>query len=80
MPGKELLDPALQYGALGLCFALIMVLGWLGKRMLDVIDRNTAAFEKLASKEDRGLALLESLNAKLLARPCIARREEGGGL
>lgn len=93
MPSADLLNPALQYGALGLCFVLILLVGWLTKRLLDVlkehsdvlsnvggiIERNTAAVEKLAANENESIALMRQLNNKLLARPCIARKEEGGG-
>ena len=79
-----------QGGAFAICAALLAILLWLVRwiltRLLAVIERNTTALEKLTGAvEDQGastqaLAAIASANERrLLARPCIARHEEGGG-
>ena len=92
-PTDILAVPVIQYGFAGLCLVLLAIVMWLVRRLLalleahgdvmlkvgGVIEANTKAIAGVSKENRDSLMLLRSLNDKLLARPCIARHEEGGG-
>ncbi len=79
-----ILQPVIQYGFLGFSAVLLGVVIWLIRRLLCVIAAstriiaaNTEAINDLAGMTRDLLALNRSILNKLLARPCIARKENG---
>ncbi len=86
MDFNPLLQPVVQYGFLGFSVVLLALVIWLIKRLLGVLDannkiisENTTSVKNLISVTHDLHKLTRSLLDKLLARPCIAKREEGGG-
>lgn len=85
-PVDLLSAPVIQYGFAGLCLILLGVLVWLIRRLLDLLDKtgriiqaNTDIIGDVSAQTSEVLGEIRAMNNKLLARPCIARREEGGG-
>ena len=77
-------QPIVQYGFLGFSAVLLGVVIWLIKKLLGVLEANnriiaanTEAIRNLTAQTCDLLALSRSVHDKLLARPCIARGEEG---
>ena len=77
-------QPIVQYGFLGFSAVLLGVVIWLIRKLLDVLEQNSAiiagnteAIRDLASMTCDLLKLNRSLHDKLISRPCIAKRESG---
>lgn len=80
---EQLFSPFMQYGFAGLCFVLIGVICWLMRQVIDVlratnqvIERNTAAIDKMNIATGRVERSLHELRDELLKRPCIAREKD----
>ncbi|MCE5327893.1 MAG: hypothetical protein LLG01_15915 [Planctomycetaceae bacterium] len=78
-------EPIVQYGFLGFSAVLLALVIWLIQKLLGVLEANNAiitanteAVRDLAAMTADLLKLNRSLHDKLISRPCIARREEGG--
>ena len=76
-------QPIVQYGFLGFSAVLLGVVIWLIRRLLGVLEANnriiaanTEAIRHLTKMTADLLKLNRSVHDKLLARPCIAAREE----
>ena len=76
-------QPIVQYGFLGFSAVLLGVVIWLIRRLLGVLEANnriiaanTEAIRDLPKMTADLLKLNRSVHEKLLARPCIAAREE----
>jgi hypothetical protein len=79
MNGVEILNhPLIQTGFFGVCLLLLGIIYWLIQRLLDLTERNTAAFTKnsdvisqleVNAKERKDI--LNDIKAALLSRPCM---------
>ena len=84
-----LATPGVQYGFAGFAFLLLVILAWVVKRLLNVLERattviagNTAAIQTLASLTNENKRMLASLKSELSHRPCLrsrAHKSVGGG-
>jgi len=79
---QQAVEWIVQFGFAGFCAALLGVLVWLVRQLLqlqrdssDVIARNTEAVHDLLTLVSDSVRLLREVHNKLLARPCIAREE-----
>ena len=84
---KLVLEPVIQGGFLGMCAVLLVMLFWMVKRLLGLLETHAgiiAANTKAMSEQSKAaaehtrlvgelLCLTRSMHDKLLARPCIAR-------
>ena len=92
-PTDILALPIVQCGFAGLCFVLLVVVVWLTRQLIrlmekngevmsqvgKIIEANTKAVSEVGALSGQTLSLLREVNNKFLARPCIARHEDGGG-
>lgn len=79
---EMILQPVLQYGFAGLSVGLLGFIAWLVKRLMGllestttVIQANTNVIQCLRDDSDEIRDIVVSLNNKLLARPCIAKKD-----
>lgn len=77
-----ILSPVINYGFLGFSVVLLAVVIWLIKRLLSVMEANTAviaenaaATKMLTATVSELMILNRSLHDKIISRPCIAREE-----
>ena len=78
----NILTPTLQYGFAGFSLILVGIIVWLIKRLLGVLEANnqiiadnTTAIRDIATTTSDEMKLVRSLHDKILARPCIAKKE-----
>ncbi len=78
-----LLNPVIQYGFAGFCLLLLGIIVWLMRQLLAVLKQtnqiiaaNTDVIERVDSRTGELLTLNRSLHDKLIARPCIAVKEQ----
>lgn len=71
--------PFIQYGFAGFSVLLLAVLVWMAKGLFRVltennrvIERNTAAIEKMSDGQNAEMALIRDLRDKVLSRRCMA--------
>jgi len=76
------LQPIVQYGFLGFSAALLALVVWLIRKLLDVLEANgriiaanTEAIRDLTNLTCDLMKLSRSLHDKIISRPCIAREE-----
>lgn len=76
--GPNLLSPIVQYGFAGFSGVLLVILVWLVKRLLGILEKtnqiigdNTQAIRNVDKRTGEELRLLRDINDKLLSRPCI---------
>lgn len=79
---RMFLEPVVQYGFAGLSVGLLAFIAWLVKRLMSllestttVIQANTNVIQCLRDDSDEIRDIVVSLNNKLLARPCIAKKD-----
>jgi len=77
-----MLQPIVQYGFLGFSAALLALVVWLIRKLLDVLEANgriiaanTEAIRDLTNLTCDLMKLSRSLHDKIISRPCIAREE-----
>ena len=80
----DMLSPIVQYGFAGLCAVLLGIIVWLIKELLVsmrdtrmVLDKNNQVIADLSELTRDMLKLNRDVHDKILARPCIARKEDG---
>ena len=87
--GAHLFSPVIQCGFAGMSAVLMLFIFWQSRKLMDLMDKsnkviaeNTAAFRDLvnslanqAEAQKSTLRLMQEINNKLLARPCIGSRE-----
>lgn len=74
----------IQYGFAGMCLILLAMLFWIVKALVKLLEANQVVISKnnqvMASLDDHireDIKLNRSIFNKLLARPCIAKNEDG---
>ena len=77
-----MLQPIVQYGFLGFSAALLALVVWLIRKLLNVLEANgriiaanTEAIRDLTNLTCDLMKLSRSLHDKIISRPCIAREE-----
>lgn len=77
-----LMDPILQYGFAGMCAVLLVILVWLIRSLIrllektgQIISANTQAICQVDQHSIDALKILRDTHDKLIARPCIAKKE-----
>lgn len=77
-----IMQPIIQYGFLGFSAVLLIMVGWLIRRLLTVLEANnkviadnTLAINRVLDNTDDLLKLNRSLHDKIISRPCIAAME-----
>ena len=77
--GPNLLSPIVQYGFAGFSAVLLVILVWLIKKLLDLLEKtnqiisdNTQAIRNVDERTGEELKLLRAVHDKLLSRPCLA--------
>ena len=75
--------PLVQYGFAGFAAALLGLVIWLIRKLVDVLEANnkiiaanTEAIRDLTSTTSDLLKLNRSLHDKIISRPCIASQEK----
>jgi len=83
-PSEIMSQPAVQYGFAGFAAALLAFVWWLVRHIIRLLNRtnqiianNTEAIRSVDTRTGEELKLLRAIHDKLLARPCIAKGEEG---
>ena len=78
MPADSLLAPVIEHGPMGIIAGLLMILVWLIKRLLliledtgSVIAENTAAIRSLDTRSAELLRLTHDMRDRLLTRACL---------
>ncbi len=78
-----LLDPIIQYGFAGMCAVLLVIIVWLIRNLMkllektnEIISANTQAICQVDKHSIEALKILRETHDKIIARPCIAKREE----
>jgi hypothetical protein len=78
-------NPVIQYGFAGLSLILLGFVVWLVKKIVRITEDCTRVMTNLLEKQSAQLTLLQDMirlcrdiHDKLLARPCIAKREREG--
>lgn len=76
-------SPVIQYGFAGFSVLLLMMIVWLVKQLLrvlqetnEIIRRNTEALNSMNATAMRSRELMDSIHDCLLARPCLMDEEE----
>ena len=79
----NLLSPIIQYGFAGMCAVLVMIIVWLIKKLLALLEQtnriiaaNTQVIGDVDNRTGDELKLLRQLYDKVISRPCIAARED----
>lgn len=74
--------PFIQYGFAGFCVLQLGVLVWMAKGLFQVltennkvIERNTAAIEKMNEGQNSEMALIRDLRDKVMSRHCMVKGE-----
>jgi hypothetical protein len=77
-----LIDPILQYGFAGMCAVLLVIIVWLIWNLMkllektnQIINANTQAICQGDLHSIEALKLLRETHDKIIARPCIAKKE-----
>jgi hypothetical protein len=81
-PENLLLDPIMQYGFAGMCAVLLMILVWLIRNLIKLLEKtnqiisaNTQAICQVDQHSLEALKLMRDTHDKIIARPCVARKE-----
>jgi hypothetical protein len=81
-PENFLMDPILQYGFAGMCAVLLMILVWLIRNLIKLLEKtnqiisaNTQAICQVDQHSLEALKILRNTHDKIIARPCIAKKE-----
>ncbi|MEN6306260.1 MAG: hypothetical protein ABFD91_00770 [Anaerohalosphaeraceae bacterium] len=80
-PDSFLMDPILQYGFAGMCAVLLMILVWLIRNLIkllettnQIISANTQAICQVDQHSREVLELLKDTHNRILASPCIVKK------
>ncbi|NLX60486.1 MAG: hypothetical protein GXY74_15530 [Phycisphaerae bacterium] len=78
-----IIAPVVRYGFLGLSAVLLVIIVWLIRKLLQALEanqqivaENTSAIDNMTRTTGELMKLTRSVHQKLLARPCIASRED----
>jgi hypothetical protein len=81
-PENFLMDPIMQYGFAGMCAVLLMILVWLIRNLIKLLEKtnqiisaNTQAICQVDQHSLEALKILRDTHDKIIARPCVARKE-----
>lgn len=72
----------MQYGFAGMCAVLLMILVWLIRNLIKLLEKtnqiisaNTQAICQVDQHSLEALKLMRDTHDKIIARPCVARKE-----
>jgi hypothetical protein len=81
-PENILMDPILQYGFAGMCAVLLVIIVWLIRHLMKLLEKtnqiisaNTQAICQVDQHSIDALKILRDTHDKIIARPCIAKKE-----
>jgi hypothetical protein len=76
-------DPIVQYGFAGMSAVLVVMICWLARRLMDLLEKtsaiisaNTDAIRTLTRRSEENARLYADLRDRLLSRPCLSMQDE----